>query len=84
MKVNYNTDTQKIKIVELAVGDTFLAKRKRMNEQALYIKVDGNSGLIKTKRYSCYALNLSTGQLREFATIDLVEKCIAEVNLIKH
>lgn len=84
MKVNYNTDTQKIKIVDLIVGETFLAKRKGMNEQALYIKIDGNSGLIKSKYRSCYALNLSSGQLREFATTDLVEKRITEVNFIEY
>jgi hypothetical protein len=84
MKVNYNDNTRKIKIVELTVGETFLAKRKGIDEQALYIKIDGNSGLIKAKYNSCYALNLSTGQLREFAFTDLVEKRIAEVNLIKY
>lgn len=84
MKVNYNADTRKIKIVELTVGETFLARRKGIDEQALYIKIDGNSGLIKAKCNSRYAVNLSTGQLREFASTDLVERRVAEVNLIKY
>lgn len=83
MKVNYNETQVGTEIRSVSVGDTFLAKRTTHNLKCLYMKVDGCSGLVRNTRGKSYAVNLVTGQLREFNSDALVEKVYTEVNFPK-
>lgn len=83
MKVNYNFVEGK-SIKSLIVGETFFARRSSDKySEALYMKVDANSGIIATVPNSCYAVNLESGQVRRFHSQDLVNPIDTEVNIIK-
>ena len=47
------------------------------------MKIDGSSGLVRKKCGCSYAINLESGQLREFEFDICVEKVFAEVNFPK-
>lgn len=83
MRVNYNfIEGKPINI--LKVGETFFARRSSDKySEALYMKVDGNSGTITEIPNSCYAVNLESGQVRRFHSQDLVNPIDTEVNIIK-
>lgn len=83
MKVNYNFIEGK-PINSLIVGETFFARRSSDKySEALYMKVDANSGIIVRTPNSCYAVNLESGQVRRFHNQDLVNPIETEVNVIK-
>ena len=83
MKVNYNFVEGK-PINSLIVGETFFARRSSDKySEALYMKVDANSGIIAKVPNSCYAVNLESGQVRKFHNQDLVNPIDTEVNIIK-
>ena len=77
MRVKYGNESVAIK--NILVGDTFLANRKSTNAKGLYMKIDGTCGLIKNKTGKIYAVNLETGQPREFDWDTQINKVIAEV-----
>lgn len=69
----------------IPVGTPFITERKSEKGKGLYMKIDKNSGLIKNRYPSSgydavYAVNLETGQLREFAWSAEVE--IAEAKIV--
>lgn len=84
MKINFGNEVVGIiSIKNIPVGETFFAQRKSVKERGLYMKIDGSSGLVRNK-YSCnYAINLASGQLREFDRDTIVERVLAEVNFPK-
>ena len=57
--------------------------RKSVKERGLYMKIDGSSGLVKKKCGCSYAINLASGQLREFDSDVFVDRVLAEVNFQK-
>jgi len=83
MRINFGNENFGTPIKNLCVGETFFAQRKSVKERGLYMKIDGKSGLTQDK-YGCnYAVNLASGQLREFDYNTCVEKVLAEVNFPK-
>ena len=79
MTVNFSSSNS-IHVGELAVGTPFLADRKSEKGRGLYLKVDKNSGLMRNQfTASSFAVNLETGQLREFDHRTVVEKANAEI-----
>lgn len=82
MKVNYGSELG-TEIRNIPVGEVFFAERKSVKERGLYMKVDGNSGIVPKKCSMCYAVNLETGQLRHFSYDAPVTRAKAEVNLLK-
>lgn len=83
MRVNY-TFVEGKSINSLIVGETFFARRSSDKySEALYMKVDGNSGTITKIPNSCYAVNLESGQMRRFHSQDLVNPVNTVVNVIK-
>lgn len=82
MKVNF-ASSNSIYVGELAVGTPFLANRKSEKGRGLYMKVDKNSGLMRNQSLAnAFAVNLETGQLREFDHYSVVEKVNAEIVFI--
>lgn len=47
------------------------------------MKIDGKSGLVRNRYGYNYAINLASGQLREFKSEFYVDKVFAEVNFPK-
>ena len=83
MKINFGNEMVSTPIGVISVGETFFAQRKSVKERGLYMKIDGTSGLVRNKCGCNYAINLESGQLREFATTVCVERVFAEVNFPK-
>lgn len=79
MKINYGNERTGVPIKSLVTGSPFLKERKSAKERGLYMKIDMNSGLCNRKLGFCYAVNLETGQLREFGETVLVDKVNAEI-----
>lgn len=79
MRVNYGNMRTGVAIKDILVGDVFFANRTSVNAKGLYMKIDGNCGLIKNTVGKSYAINLETGQPREFNRETLVDKVVAEV-----
>ena len=83
MKVNFSNKTTKVEIQSITVGSTFLCKRTDTKEEGLYMRIDINSGAISLRnpyqKRNIVAVNLSTGQLRQFYPTDLIEPNNAEV-----
>lgn len=83
MKINFEKDVAGTPIKNICVGETFFTQRKSVKETALYMKIDGNSGLVRNRCGHSYAINLASGQLREFESDICVDKVSAEVNFPK-
>ena len=79
MRINFGNET----VGTICVGETFFAQRKSVKERGLYMKIDGSSGLVRNRCGRSYAINLESGQLREFDSDILVDRVIAEVNFPK-
>ena len=80
MKVNFSNEPTKAEIQNVAVGSTFLCKRTGIKEIGLYMRIDKNSGILTMKSPNrIVAVNLLTGQLRQFCPTDLVTPSKAEV-----
>ena len=80
MKVIFPNEPTKVEIQSVAVGSTFLCKRTGIKEIGLYMRIDRNSGILTMKNpQRIAAVNLLTGQLRQFCPTDLVEPNNAEV-----
>ena len=84
MKINFGNEITGTTIKNLSVGETFFAQRKSVREErGLYMKIDGKSGLVRNKYGRNYAINLESGQLREFDSDIYVDRVLAEVNFPK-
>ena len=83
MKINFGNEIVGIPIRNICVGETFFAQRSSVKERGLYMKIDGSSGLVRNKCGRSYAINLASGQLREFDSDVFVDRVIAEVNFPK-
>lgn len=80
MKVNYENTQASISIVNIPVGEVFFAERNSTkSKKGTYMKIDANCGLIRNRPDKNYAINLETGQPREFNCDALVYKVNAEV-----
>ena len=80
MKVNF--ERQSLVIIDiLRIGQAFLADRKSEKGRGLYMVIDAKSGLIKGNKNGLfkYAVNLETGQIREFEYGIKVEPANVEV-----
>lgn len=84
MKINWGKKETGKFIIELAIGSTFLAKKKGLNGMALYMVLGKNSDIF-LERYErkIMAVNLSSGQIRVFPEDEKVQIVEAEVNLLK-
>lgn len=83
MKVNFG-DKGKLQIMNILCGGTFTTQRSE-GGTGMYLKVDGNNKapFIKSRSWQfCYAVNLETGQIREFSREQLVTPVKTEVNVI--
>ena len=81
MKINFENEILSTPIRNISVGETFFALRKSVREErGLYMKIDGKSGLVLNKFGYNYAINLESGQLREFKSDFYVDRVLAEVN----
>ena len=83
MRINFGNEVVGTPIRNISVGETFFAQRKSVKERGLYMKIDGSSGLVRNKCGCSYAINLASGQLREFDCDTYVERVLAEVNFPK-
>ena len=84
MKVNFGTKGQ-VQIINILSGGTFTAPRTNGDGMGMYLKIDSNN---KTPFFRsrgsqyCYAVNLETGQVREFLRDKMVTPVKTEVNVI--
>ena len=84
MKINFGKEIVGTSIKNISIGETFFAQRKSVREErGLYMKIDGKSGLVRNKYGRNYAINLESGQLREFDSDIYVDRVLAEVNFPK-
>ena len=84
MKINWGKKEMGKCIVELAIGSTFLAKKKGLNGMSLYMVLGKNSDIFLEKyERKIMAVNLSSGQIRVFPEDEKVQIVEAEVNLSK-
>lgn len=84
MKVNFCTKGQ-VKIINILSGGTFTTPRSNGNDMGMYLKIDSNNNTpffrSRGSQY-CYAVNLETGQVREFLRDKMVTPVKTEVNVI--
>ena len=83
MKINFENEVVGTPIRDIRVGETFFAQRRSVKERGLYMKIDGSSGLVRNRCGHSYAINLASGQLREFEFDIYVDRVSAEVNFPK-
>ena len=83
MKINFENENVGIAIRNICVGETFFTQRRSVKERGLYMKIDGKSGLVRNKCGCSYAINLESGQVREFDSDYYVDKVFAEINFPK-
>lgn len=81
MKVNY-TNTKMVPMWNIAVGATFMAKRTHSDAEGVYMKIDHNNKYVRNTTNNNYAINLLTGQIREFDIDFKVTPLDAEVNVL--
>lgn len=84
MKVNFGTKSQ-VQIINILCGGTFTALRTNGSGMGMYLKIDSNNNTpfvqSRGSQY-CYAVNLETGQVREFPRGKMVTPVKTEVNVI--
>lgn len=84
MKVNFGTKSQ-IQITNIPSGGTFTALRSNGSSMGMYLKIDSNNNTPFTRsrgpQYR-YAVNLETGQIREFPHNKMVTPVKTEVSVI--
>ena len=84
MKVNFGTKGQ-VQIINILSGGTFTAPRTNGNGMGMYLKIDSNNNtpFVRSRgSQCCYAVNLETGQVREFPSDKKVTPVKTEVNVI--
>lgn len=84
MKVNFGTKGQ-LQIINVLSGGTFTTLRSNGSGMGMYLKIDSNNNtpFVRSRgpQY-CYAVNLETGQVREFPRDKMVTPIKTEVNVI--
>lgn len=83
MKVNFG-DKGQLQIMNILCGGTFTTLRSE-GGMGMYLKIDGNNKapFLKSRGWQfCYAVNLETGQIREFPCEKMVTLVKTEVNVI--
>lgn len=84
MKVNFGTKGQ-FQIINVLSGGTFTTPRSNSVGMGMYLKIDSNNNtpFVRSRgpQY-CYAVNLKTGQVREFSRDKMVTPVKTEVNVI--
>lgn len=84
MKVNFGTKGQ-FQITNVLSGGTFTTPRSNGVGMGMYLKIDSNNNtpFVRSRgpQY-CYAVNLETGQVREFSRDKMVTLVKTEVNVI--
>lgn len=84
MKVNFGTKGQ-FQIVNILSGGTFTTPRSNGNDMGMYLKIDShnNTPFVRSRGSQyCYAVNLETGQIREFPRDKMVTPVKTEVSII--
>ena len=84
MQVNFG-DKGQLQIVNVPSGGTFTAPRTNGNCMGMYLKIDShnNTPFVRSRGSQfCYAVNLETGQIREFPREKMVTPVKTEVNVI--
>lgn len=84
MKVNFGTKGQ-FQITNVLSGGTFTTPRSNGVGMGMYLKIDSNNNtpFIRSRGSQyCYAVNLETGQVREFLRDKMVTPVKTEVNVI--
>ena len=84
MKVNLGTKGQ-VQIINILSSGTFTAPRANGNGMGMYLKIDShnNTPFVRSRGSQfCYAVNLETGQIREFPREKMVTPVKTEVNVI--
>lgn len=82
MKINFNNSITTVELWNVAVGATFMAKRTHSNDNGLYMKIDHKNKYLHNTVNRNYAINLQTGQIREFILDAKVVPIVAEVNVV--
>ena len=83
MKVNFIEKGQ-IQIMNILCGGTFTTQRSE-GGMGMYLKIDShnNTPFVRSRGSQfCYAVNLETGQIREFPREKMVTPVKTEVNVI--
>lgn len=84
MKVNFNTKNQ-LQITQILSGETFTTLRSDNKSMGIYLKIDSNNNtpFVRSRGVQfCYAVNLETGQIREFPRDKVVTSIRAEVRVV--
>ena len=84
MKVNFGTKGQ-VQIINILSGGTFTDPRTNGNGMGMYLKIDShnNTPFVRSRGSQfCYAVNLETGQIREFPREKMVTPVKTAVNVI--
>ena len=84
MKVNFGTKGQ-FQISNVLSGGTFTTPRSNGVGMGMYLKIDSNNNtpFVRSRGSQyCYAVNLETGQIREFPRDKMVTPVKTEVNVI--
>lgn len=84
MKVNFGTKGQ-FQITNVPSGGTFTTPRSNGVGMGMYLKIDSNNNtpFVRSRGSQyCYAVNLETGQVREFSRDRMVTPVKTEVNVI--
>ena len=84
MKVNFGTKGQ-LQIINIFSGGTFTALRSNGSGMGMYLKIDSNNNtpFVRSRGSQyCYAVNLETGQVREFSRDKMVTPIKTEVNAV--
>lgn len=84
MKVNFGTKGQ-FQIINILSGGTFITPRSNGVGMGMYLKIDSNNNtpFVRSRGSQyCYAVNLETGQVREFSHDRMVTPVKTEVNVI--
>lgn len=84
MKVNFGTKGQ-FQITNVLNGGTFITPRSNSIGMGMYLKIDSNNNtpFVRSRGSQyCYAVNLETGQVREFSRDRMVTPVKTEVNVI--
>ena len=84
MKVNFGPKNQ-VQLFAIPSGCTFIVLRTNGIDMGMYIKIDSNNNtpFVRSRGSQyCYAVNLETGQVREFSRDKMVTLVKTEVSLV--
>lgn len=84
MKVNFGPKNQ-VQLFTVLSGGTFTTPRSNGVGMGMYLKIDSNNNtsFVRSRGSQyCYAVNLETGQVREFSRDKTVTPVKTEVNVI--